>query len=154
MIERIIFDWKRTLYDPSERTLLPGAEHVLRVLGERSFDLILIGRGEGDMDEAIDTLDARKFFRVVHFVPAKSDELFADYIPADKPETTLVVGDRAQAEIAIGKGLGARAIWIRAGQFSGELPLPDVPPPDETIDDIMSLLDSPLLEEDANRENH
>lgn len=146
MIERIIFDWKRTLYDPSEKTLLPGAEQVLRELAEQSFDMILIGKGQDDMDEVIDALDARKYFRVVHFVAAKSDELFGRYIPPEKPETSLVVGDRAQGEIAIGKSLGARAIWVRSGQFSDEMPLPDVPPPDETIEDIASLLDSPLLD--------
>lgn len=146
MIERIIFDWKRTLYDPSTGSLLPGAGDVLQTLSERPLDLILIGKGGTDMDDALDTLGVRSYFSAVHFVPGKSNELFGQYISRESPQSTLVVGDRAQGEIAIGKRLGASAIWLRAGQFSDELPLPDLPPPDQIIRDISELLVAPLLD--------
>jgi FMN phosphatase YigB (HAD superfamily) len=146
MIERIIFDWKRTLYDPSSGALLPGADKVLAVLHARSLDLILIGKGGSDMDARVDELKVRSYFRAIHFVPAKSDERFAQYVSKKNPETTLVVGDRAQGEVAIGKRLGAQAIWLRAGEFSDELPLPDASP-DQIILDISELLTSPLLNE-------
>jgi FMN phosphatase YigB (HAD superfamily) len=145
MIKHIIFDWKRTLYDPETKELLPGALRVLRSLSERDIELVLIGKGGVDMDEVLDSLDARKYFKAVHFVPAKSDELFERYISKEHPEVTLVVGDRAQGEVAIGKGLGAKAIWIRAGQFKDEMPSSDDVAPDETIMDIRSLLNSIYL---------
>lgn len=145
MIERIVFDWKRTLLDPERATLLPNARLVLRTLHHQGFDLILIGKGEGDMEDTIDRLGARSFFSAVHFVPQKNDSLFRQYIPAANPETTLAVGDRAQKEIVLAKSLGAKAIWLRAGIFRDELPLPDLQP-DEIIYEIGSLLQSTLIQ--------
>lgn len=101
------------------------------------------------MDAALDRLAVRHHFAAVHFVTAKSIDLFNHYIAEGDPESTLVVGDRAQGEIALAKSLGARAIWLRAGKFSDELPLRDVPPPDETIYTIGSLLDSSLVKPQA-----
>lgn len=143
-VERVIFDWKRTLYDPDQANLLPNAQTVLETLGHQGLRLYLIGRGGSDMDDAIDKVGVRPLFEAVHFVPRKSDGLFRRYIPPTNPETTLAVGDRAQKEVALAKSLGARAIWLRAGLFQDELPLPGLPP-DEIIFDIGSLLDSPLL---------
>ncbi len=144
MIDTIIFDWKRTLYDPETKQLISGARAVLEDLFKRNVRIVLIGKGGADMDEVLDVLDARKFFANVHFVPAKSDELFEQYVSKQHPETTLVVGDRAQGEIAIGKSLGARCVWVRAGEFSDEVPIAGLDP-DETIDSIELLLDSSLL---------
>ena len=149
MIERIIFDWKRTLYDPDQATLLPGAQEVLETLDRRGFDMYLIGRGESDMEDAIDNLGVRGLFRAVHFVPEKSDELFKRYISWSNPEATLAVGDRAQKEVAFAKSVGAKAVWLQAGMFQDELPLPDIPPPDEVINDIRDLLNSPLLSKET-----
>jgi len=145
MIERIIFDWKRTLYDPDQADLLPGAQTVLETLDSQEYDLFLIGKGGKDMENAIDRTGVRPLFKVVHFVAVKSDALFRDYIPETNTETTLVVGDRAQSEVALAKSLGAKAIWLRAGLFQDELPLPNVPPPDDIIFDIRELPNSSLL---------
>jgi len=146
MISRIIFDWKRTLYDPEAKILLPGALEVLDSLSKYDIKLIMIGKGTEGMDEALDACNVRQYFAAVHFVDAKSDELFERYIDKTHPDRTLVVGDRAQGEIAIGKGLGAKAVWIRAGQFKDEMPLSEDLAPDETIEDIQSLLRSTHLQ--------
>lgn len=144
MIENIIFDWKRTLYNPEDTRLLPNAQKVLLSLHELAFKLILIGKGGSDMEDAVDRLKVRPHFTAVHFVPTKSETLFGQYIAKDNPETTLVVGDRAQGEIAIAKSLGAKAIWLCSGKFKDELPLPGLLP-DETIYDIGDILNSPII---------
>lgn len=140
MIDTIIFDWKRTLYDPETKTLIKGADKVLDAFSQQNVKMVLIGKGGADMDKVLDELSARKYFSEVHFVPTKSDELFEKFISKDNPASTLVVGDRAQGEIAIGKSLGAKAVWLRAGEFKDELPLSDVLAPDWTIGDIEELL--------------
>ncbi len=140
MIKTIIFDWKRTLYDPDTKLLIDGAKEVLEALAKRDIPLVLIGKGGADMDEALDSLGVRKYFTEVHFVDAKSDELFEKYVPTDHPESTIVVGDRAQGEIAIGKRLGAKAIWVKSGQFSVEPPFADAKP-DQTVAEISEILE-------------
>ena len=45
MIKNIIFDWKRTLYNPDEMTLISGAKELLDLVKEENIPMILIGKG-------------------------------------------------------------------------------------------------------------
>ena len=144
MIEKIIFDWKRTLYDPETRELTEGSREVLDVLYNRGVGLVLIGRGEEDMYEAVEQAGITHLFDTVTFTPIKNDGLFKDHIPAATPDSVLAVGDRAQKEVAFAKSLGAKAIWLRSGLFAGEMPIPGMEP-DEIIEYILELLDSPII---------
>lgn len=147
MIEKIIFDWKRTLYNPDEKRLTEGSREVLDTLRDRGLSLVLIGRGENDMYAAVDQAGIEHLFDSITFASTKDDSLFIDHIPVDAPDTVLAVGDRAQKEVAFAKSLGAKAIWLRSGIFSEEMPLSGMEP-DEVIEDIMELLDSPIVLDD------
>lgn len=145
--ETIIFDWKRTLYDPEKRELLAGAQGVLDVFVARQPRLVLIGRGDAEMGEEVDRLEVRRYFDDIQFVDDKDEAVFGQYIDPGNPEATVVVGDRARKEIALGKTLGARAVWLRAGKFADELPRAEGPEPDAIIKDIRELPELPLFAE-------
>lgn len=137
--ERVIFDWKRTLYDPETAQLADGALDVLHGLRERGVDLVLIGKGGDDMQQAVDDLSVRDLFSTVRFVAKKDCDLFREYLSNRSPEAVVAVGDRAHGEIAIAKSLAMRAVWLCDGPFRHELPLPGLLP-DATIYAIRDLV--------------
>lgn len=130
--ERVIFDWKRTLYNPETTRLADGALDVLRGLHKRAIDLVLIGKGGDDMYDAVHDLGVSDFFSAIRFVPQKDQDLFRECLLSRSPEAVVAVGDRAHSEIAIAKSLAMRAVWSCDGPFRHELPLPGLYP-DMTI---------------------
>lgn len=138
-----IFDWKRTLYDPDTRTLILGAKELLSFLKNKRFKLVLIGKGDEDMYEEVDRLGVKHFFDHVQFKEgAKSDDLYTPYITAN----TIFIGDRVRSELAVGKKLNARTIWIKQGKFANEEPENSEQIPDYTVQSLLELL--PLLQND------
>ncbi len=63
----IIFDWKWTLYDPENRTLVPGALDLLTFLRKKHRKLVLIGKGGKDMHDEVMRLNVNKYFTKVLF---------------------------------------------------------------------------------------
>jgi len=49
----LIFDWKRTLYDPDTKTLIKGALDLLEYLKNKNIPMVLIGKGKEDMNEEV-----------------------------------------------------------------------------------------------------
>ena len=71
MVKTIIFDWKRTLYDPDEKALIEGAMDLL----------VLVGKGGEDMQREVDKLDVRIFFTDIVFAEGEKDpNIFAKYL--------------------------------------------------------------------------
>lgn len=148
MINLIIFDWKRTLYDPDRGILIRGAEDVLNYLVSKNLKLILVGKGGEDMQREVDKLDVRNFFTDIVFAEGEKDpNVFAKYL-TKIPKNTLFIGDRVRSELEIGNKLGATTIWVRAGKFADELPEIKEQEPDYTVKsltDCLNFLKSNLL---------
>ena len=122
MISSIIFDWKRTLYDPDTKTLIKGALDLLEYLKNKNIPMVLIGKGKEDMNEEVKKLGVKKYFTEIIFAEgAKDPKLFAKYVPSN-PKETVFVGDRVRSELEIGNKLGATTIWVRQGKFAKEQP--------------------------------
>ncbi len=134
MINTIIFDWKRTLYNPDDGTLINGTKEILESLQHYNISLILIGKGGSEMYAEVKRLGVEQYFSNIVFQEgAKEDSLFKPYISKEDPSTTLIVGDRVRSEIMVGKSLGATTVWFRQGKFSGEEPENDNQKPDYII---------------------
>ena len=138
----IIFDWKRTLYDPDSKILIVGTNNVLKFLNKKLAKIILIGKGGDDMYKEVKRLKIEKYFSKIIFQEGKKDiKVFSQFVSIKNPKLTMVIGDRVQSEIEIGNKLMASTIWIKNGKFSEELPLNRIQEPTFTFNSLIDLLD-------------
>lgn len=139
MVNAIIFDWKRTLYDPEKRELIDGSRDVLTTLGTEGLDLYLVGKDpDSTMRGEVIRLEVARWFTSIHFVTgSKSDEDFYQFIR--EPSQTVVVGDRVRSEIEVGNRIGAITVHIAAGKFADERPLSPGQVPDYSVHNINEL---------------
>lgn len=123
MIRLIIFDWKRTLYDPNTQKLIDGTTQLLEYIKKKNIPMILIGKGGDDMQQEVNRLGVGKFFLKIIFAEGEKDpNIFAPHISEDHPANTLFIGDRILSELSIGNRLGATTVWVQQGKFKAELP--------------------------------
>jgi FMN phosphatase YigB (HAD superfamily) len=117
----IIFDYKRTLYDPQKQDLYPGARELLAALAAQQVPLILISHGIDEARREAERLGIAAYFQeMIGADQGKTPEMFAPFITAGEEKQTVVIGDRLLGEIKIGQELGATTIWVRQGQFATE----------------------------------
>lgn len=118
----IIFDWKRTLYDPDRKTLIDGATDLLGFIKGKNIPMVLVGKGGDDMEEEVGRLGVRKYFLKTIFAEGEKDpNIFRAFI-SKNPEKTIFIGDRVRSELEIGNQLGATTIWVKQGKFVTEEP--------------------------------
>lgn len=128
-MQRIIFDWKRTLYDPESHTLCEGAQELLAYLELQKIEMVLIGKGQPETVQDVIRLGIARYFSKIFFVgTTKSKELFSPFI-SEPSNDTYVLGDRVRSEIEIGNELGATTVWIKSGTYAVELPESDLQKP-------------------------
>lgn len=141
MINLVIFDWKRTLYDPDRKKLIEGAIELLEFITSKDIPMILIGKGGEDMQQEVDQLGVRKYFKHIIFAEGEKDpQVFKDHISKDYPKATILIGDRVRSELEIGKKLGATTIWVKQGKFGTELPENSNQEPDYIVDSLAECL--------------
>lgn len=136
MIYSIIFDWKRTLYDPDSKTLIDGAKALLAFCKGKNIPMILMGKvkKEEDMEGEVERLGVRTYFKQIIFAEGiKDPSVFIPYISKDDPKKTVFIGDRVRSELEIGKKLGATTIWVKQGKFSVEEPENENQKPDYAV---------------------
>lgn len=137
----IIFDWKRTLYNPESKKLMPGTLKILKFLTTKCLKVILIGKGGTDMYQEVKRLKVEKYFSKIIFQEGKKDlKTFNQFVSIKNPKLTIVIGDRVRSEIEIGNTLKTTTIWIKNGKFSEELPLNKIQNPTFTLDSLNDLL--------------
>lgn len=130
-IHSIIFDFKRTLYDPETKTLMSGAVELLTLLQKQNIPLFLIAKGSDEIGDELKRLGIDTFFSGVILVQGNKDpKQFEPYVNPDAPNSTLIIGDRTRSELAVGKRLHATTIWVRQGKFAHEEPLDESEKPD------------------------
>lgn len=141
MFKMVIFDWKRTLYDPDQKKLISGALELLEFFKGKKIPMVLLGKGEDEMHREVERLKVRKYFIKVIFAPGEKDpKIYIPYISEKGPKKTLLIGDRVYSELGIGKHLGATTIWVRQGKFSMEEPKTEEQKPDYTVKNLKDCL--------------
>lgn len=137
----IIFDWKRTLYNPDTGELINGSKELLEYAKTRTTKLVLIGKGAQEMHDEVKRLGVKDYFSEIIFQEGKKDsEVFKKFVSTDNPKDTLFIGDRIRSELAVGRELGATTIWIRNGKFADELAESENQEPDHTVSSLFECI--------------
>lgn len=76
----IVFDWKRTLYEPEEDELIGGALELLEWLGSQEIPTVLIGKGDTDMYGKVDRLGVRQYFSQVIFREGAKIQIYLPFL--------------------------------------------------------------------------
>jgi FMN phosphatase YigB (HAD superfamily) len=140
VINAIIFDWKRTLYDPDKGSLIVGARDILELIKQHHIPLELIGKGGDEMYAEVDRLGVREYFADIVFHPDSKDRsLFEPKVQKSDPQATLFIGDRVRSELAIGNALHGTTIWLRQGKFADELPENETQNPTYVVSSLAEL---------------
>ena len=115
-----IIDLNRTLYDPDTDSLTPGTVAALDALTRAGYALVLVSRREAGREELLTRFDLTDRFAETFFVGEKSPSLFREIMAkyGAKPDTTLVIGDHPQEEIAYGNDVGAKTVRLMRGKFA------------------------------------
>ncbi len=133
-MKKVIFDWKRTLYDPDNKTLVDGTLDLLNFLKRKHIQIVLIGKGNDDMYSEVERLGIKNYFTNIMFSEGVKDlNLFTPYIHKKSPQDTLFIGDRVRSELAIGSNLGATTLWVKQGKFAAEEPESEDQTPTYTV---------------------
>jgi FMN phosphatase YigB (HAD superfamily) len=122
-MKTVIFDWKRTLYNPEEKSLIDGSLDILSFLKDKGISLAVVGKGDTDMYEEVDRLGVKDYFSHVAFREGTKDsDLFKEVVDLAGPSETIFIGDRVRSELEVGNQLGCRTIWVKQGKFADETP--------------------------------
>lgn len=152
MIQAIIFDWGRTLFDRDNDRLFPETKALIRDLAAR-YTLSIVSLAPSELinarrrivtDEGLD-----QFFSSIEFVDAAEEgakdcayERTLTLLKVD-PSNVAIVDDRMLRGIAWGNKNGCMTIWLRKGKFSSELPTKETGQPTYTImalDELLEIL--------------
>ena len=138
----VIFDFKRTIFDPDTGKLIPGTKQVLLTLKKRDFDLFLVSHGSFKK-VLIDELGVGSYFEGIVISKEKSVEDFNKIITENNVDikNSFVVGDRVRGEIAFGNSLGFKTIWLKKGLFAEELPSNYQERPNFIVSEIKEVLE-------------
>lgn len=141
MFKIIIFDWKRTLYNPDNKILIEGAVDLLEYIKGKNTPMVLAGKGGDDMQQEVIRLGLEIYFKETIFAEGEKDpRVFQPFITKDNPKKTLFIGDRVRSELQIGHQLGATTIWVRQNKFATEEPLNKDQEPDHTVTSLKEVL--------------
>ena len=140
-ITNIIFDWKGTLYNSANKCLIEGTTELLELLQNYNIPVHLIGKGGQDMCQEVRRLEVEKYFGTILFVDeAKNIKHFVDLVNKINSKLTLVIGDRIQSELSVGKSLNTTTIWIQNGKFSDQVPRNESEQPDFVVNNLIKLM--------------
>lgn len=141
MIKAVIFDFKRTIFDPESGELFPGTKEVLEDLKLGGYKLFLISHGSYPKSLITD-LGVESFFDEVLITGDKNIGVFEKIIVKNELsiKKSYVIGDRVKGEIKIGNSLGLKTIWLKKGLFSEELPEDISEVPKYTIKELSEML--------------
>lgn len=138
----IIFDFNRTLFDPTVFALYHGVTHMLEDLkAERT--LILFSRKSWDRGALLDKLGISSCFTAAYFVEKKTAENLRVILVEHSldPAGSIMVGDMLSDEICVGSELGMTTVWFQQSRF-GSIVANDMDcVPDHTVSSIPELHD-------------
>lgn len=133
----IIFDFNRTLYDPTVSALYSGVISMLEDL-YTTTPLILFSKKGWDRTTLLKELGIVDYFAGTYFVDTKTTDKLQDILKAHSLEAkdTVIVGDMLTEEICAGHDLGMTTVWFQQSALGlvGESDRPYAP--DHTISSI------------------
>lgn len=110
MKEVIIFDFYKTIFNPQTNRMYWGMKALLINLSVNNR-LILITTGTSIREKQVQGTEIRRYFDRVIVCTKKTPRIYKQFDAQMKP---IVVGDRIEEEITIGKKLGYRTIQVMA----------------------------------------
>ena len=126
MINTIIFDWGRTLYNNETGDLFPETIEVLGYCTDKyelgMVSLVSDGKIKARM-EKVNSFNLNKYFSFSLFDTENKDKLFQEALIKLnlKPEEIMVVDDRIKRmSWPIQNGL--KTCWLKRGKFANEVP--------------------------------
>lgn len=143
--QAVIFDFNRTLFDPTVYALYHGVKPMLEELAAERR-LFLYSRKAWDRSNLLATLGIDTYFEATYFVERKTKENLADILEAHAlvPKSTVIVGDMLEDEICVGAELGLTTVWFRQSMFAADPKATPVCVPHHTvtsIDELRALFD-------------
>lgn len=114
----IVFDFNRTLFDPTVYGLYSGVVPMLEEVGSRK-KLILYSRKSWDRHHLLEKLGIQKFFDAAYYVEKKTPESLKEALEKHdlKPEECVVVGDMISDELCAGAEIGMKTVWFQQSRF-------------------------------------
>ncbi|NTU47023.1 HAD hydrolase-like protein [Candidatus Roizmanbacteria bacterium] len=153
MIEAVIFDFGRTLYDPTIKALFPGVIDTLTELQNRNLKLGLVSIAETDDTDQrlkeLNELGIMQFFSAISII-ARSiksknfGKIFDELGVSENPRKAIIIGDNLKRDIEEGNSIGAHTVWTRQRLSADWKPINDKQNPDYTIEAIEELI--PIIE--------
>lgn len=143
---------RRDLFRDFEISDLKIGSEVVDMLRDLSHihDLVLLTEGSAKIQNAkIDHLGIRTLFSKILIVEnlrgETKEKSVSDYLKHQgiSPRSAVIVGNRVDREIAAGRKLGTKTVWVRSGEgseYDGELPTLDAII--ESITELPSALES------------
>jgi len=109
----IVFDFNRTLFDPTTYALYGGVVSMLEELGEER-DLFLYSRKSWDRTDLLRNLGIDSYFKDTVFVETKTVDNLREMLAAHAvdPAQAIIVGDMISDELCVGQELGLTTVWI------------------------------------------
>ena len=144
MINGIIFDFNRTLYDPENDRMTEGAIPLLENLSDLGYKLCLLSKKTSPKRrELISQLGLDKYFMDIQVVEGSKTEVRLQQC-ADAmslfPKNIIFVSDRAQTDIPLGNKFGIRTVWYKSGKFANDLPRQESEKPNIIISKLDQVL--------------
>lgn len=153
MIEAVIFDFGRTLYDPETKDLFPETKTTLDALRARRLKLGLLSVAvSNDTQKRVDQLSQlgiRDYFQAIDIIERDTEgkdftKILRELGLLENPQKTAVVGDNLKREITAGNRIGAFTIWTTQRLSADWKPQNQEQTPRAIINDIYSLI--PLID--------
>ncbi len=142
-IEAIIFDFNRTLFDPTTYALYHGVVPMLEELSATKR-LFLYSRKSWNRTDLLKSLSIDEYFKAAHFVEQKTVENLQEILTEHSidPNRAAIVGDMISDELCVGQELGLTTVWVAHPMTESEM-LAATPScsPDHTVRSINDLRD-------------
>ncbi len=136
-MKAIIFDYTRTIYDPENSSVFPGAIELIQEYKNAGFKIFMVAKGGNERRKQVADLNISYHFEKIVIKPEKTEEDFINIMRECEKDTEFyVVGDRARREIRFGNQCGMTTIWFRKGKFASEDPKEAIERPDYIIDEL------------------
>ena len=145
MIQGVIFDFNRTLFDPITDKLTEGAITLLEKLKDKyklALLSVAITKTEQERKQQIHDLGLEKYFCWIKVISKKTLNDFTECTQKMEldPKEVLVVGDRITSEITLGNQLNMTTVRFKSGKFSVEEPQNKLQEPNHVITRLDELL--------------
>jgi len=146
----IIWDFNRTIYNPDQKKLIPGAKELLKAFQKLGYLNVIYSKNKANdmrISRAVHRCKILKYLKDI-VVRKKKDvsdlRLILNQYNADINQSFLI-SDRTRVDIEMGNSLGLKTIWIKSGKFANQLPETEKQEPTLTINslgEIKAVLDS------------